>query len=96
VLQSSCEHWFVLGRNDQNGDCSASLQWPLLPSGYRLYLQVGSIELGGSDLVFSDLTQVVTPPAAPATLPAARVAASTNRAALTGTVSTSVPVTLFY
>ncbi|MEY4831666.1 MAG: hypothetical protein RLZZ562_3462, partial [Planctomycetota bacterium] len=47
-------------------------------------------------LVFSDLTQVVTPPAAPATLPAARVAASTNRAALTGTVSTSVPVTLFY
>jgi hypothetical protein len=96
VLQSSSEHWFVLGRNDVNGDCMASLQWPLLPSGYRVYLQVGSIELGGSDLVFSDLTQVVTPPAAPATLSAARVAASTNRAALTGTVSTSVPVTLFY
>lgn len=96
VLQSSTDHWFVLGINDAAGTCDATMQWPMLPSGYRLYLQVGSIELGTSDLVFSDLTQVVTPPAATPQLPAARVAASTNRAALTGTVSSSVPVTLFY
>ncbi len=96
VLQTSTEHWFVLGQNDAVGTCDASLQWPMLPSGYRVYLQAGSIELGTSDLVFSDLTQMMTPPAAPLTLPAARIAASTNRASLTGAVSTAVPVTLFF
>ena len=96
VLQSSTEHWFVLGRNDTTGACSATLTWPILPAGYRVYLQVGSIELGTSDLVFSDLTQLMTPPAAPTSLPAVRVAASTNRAALSGAVSASVPVTLFF
>lgn len=96
VLQSSTEHWFVLGRNDATGACDGALTWPILPAGYRVYLQVGSIELGGSDLVFSDLTQMMTPPAAPTTLPAVRIAASTNRASLTGAVSASVPVTLFF
>ena len=96
VLQSSTEHWFVLGRNDATGACDGSLTWPVLPAGYRVYLQVGSIELGGSDLVFSDLTQMMTPPAAPTNLPAVRIAASTNRAALTGAVSASVPVTMFF
>lgn len=96
VLQSSTEHWFVLGRNDALGDCTSTLQWPLLPGGHRVYLQVGSIELGGTDLVFSDLTQMITPPAPQPILSAMRVAASTNRAALTGALSTSVPVTLFF
>ncbi len=96
VLQSSTEHWFVLGNNDALGDCTTTLQWPLLPVGHRLYLQVGSIELGTSDLVFTDLTQMMTPPAPQPVLGAMRIAASTNRAALTGVVSTSVPVTLFF
>lgn len=96
VLQSSTDFWFVLGQNDAAGACDASMQWPVLPSGHRVYLQVGSIELGTLDLVFSDLTEMVTPPAAPSVLAATRIAASTNRAALTGSVTPSVPVTFFY
>jgi hypothetical protein len=98
VMQSSTEHWFALpGTNDATGDLDGSIAGlPVLPAGFRLYLQVGSIKLGTTDLTLSDLTTLVTPPAAAAQLPAVRIAASTSRTATTGAVSTAVPVTQFF
>ncbi len=96
VLQTSTEQWYVLGPNDGFGDCSAQVAWPLVPDRHRLWLQVGSIELGQADLVFSDLSSLMTPPAPPAALPAVRIAASSDRTAAAGAISRTVPVTMFF
>ena len=98
LQQSSTEVWFPLpGPMTTNGRYDQSVTGlPPLPPGYRLWCQAGSIHLGSGALAFADLSSLTTPPAAAETLPAARVAASSNRLAVQGTISHSVPVTLFF
>ncbi|MGE3171325.1 MAG: hypothetical protein AB7O97_01785 [Planctomycetota bacterium] len=97
VMQSSSDLWFALpGTNDAQGDLDTAMTWPVLPPGSRLFLQVGSIHLATIDLVMSDLTVLSMPFAPPATQTAARVSASTNRLATSGSIAASVPVTQFF
>ena len=98
LQQSSTELWMALpGPMSPTGRYDQSVTGlPPLPPGYRLWCQAGSIHLGSAALAFADLSSLTTPPAAPATLPAVRIAASSNRLAVQGTISNSVPVTLFF
>lgn len=97
VQQSSTNVWFVLGGTDAQGRYDGSLaNLPLLPPGYRIWCQAGSIHLGTGDLAFADASGIVTPPPGPTPLPAVRISASTDRTAASGSVSSAVPVTLFY
>jgi hypothetical protein len=97
VLQTLVDQVFVLGQNDLAGSFDGSLaNQPVLPPGLRMYLQAGSLAVGSNDLTVGDVTTIVTPGPGPTTLPAVRIAASTNRLATTGTVSPSVPVTQFF
>jgi hypothetical protein len=98
AMQTSGEVWFAMpGTLDGNGSYDGSLtNLPLLPSGYRLWCQSGSIDLTDGNMAFGDLSGFMTPPAAPTAAPAARVASSSDRSATTGTVSQSVTVTRFF
>ena len=85
------------GNNSILGSFDGSLPGlALLRPGYRLWLQTGSVNLANGDLALGDLSTLITPPAAPSSAPAARIAASSDRTALSGAVSFSVPVTLFF
>ncbi|MFY9343973.1 MAG: hypothetical protein WAT39_15900 [Planctomycetota bacterium] len=94
---SSSEVWFPLpGTMNSAGDYDGSLAaLPLLPPGYRLWCQAGSIDLGTVGMAFSDAVTFVTPPAGPVPIPTVRIVNSTNHAAATGTVSYAVPVIAF-
>ncbi len=94
---SSTELWFVLpGAPNTAGNLDATLTGlPLLPPGYRIWCQSGSIDLATIDMAFSDAVTIVTPPTGPLPIPTARIVNSTNRAAATGTVSYAVPVMAF-
>jgi hypothetical protein len=87
--------WAMAGHNDAQGNFDGSIAWPLLPPGHRLYLQSGSLHLGTGALAFGDGSTLVTPGPGPLPIPVVRIANSTDGAALTGTVSTAVPVTRF-
>ncbi|MCK5941021.1 MAG: hypothetical protein KAI24_03550 [Planctomycetes bacterium] len=95
---SSAELWFALpgtmttaGRYD---DTLANL--PLLPPGFRLWCQAGSIDLGTIGMSFSDAVTLVTPPYGQLPMPVARIANGSDVAAATGSVSSSVPVMAFF
>jgi hypothetical protein len=79
------------------GDYDGSLQGlPILPPGYRLWCQAGSISLATADVAFSDATTLVTPPAGPLPIPTSRIANSTDHTGTTGVVSFAVPVMGFF
>ncbi|MCB9885225.1 MAG: hypothetical protein H6838_07015 [Planctomycetes bacterium] len=69
---------------------------PVLPPGFRLWCQAGTIDLGTGALAFSDASALMTPPAGPLPVPTSRVVNSTNVAGTTGTVSLAVPVIGFF
>ena len=69
---------------------------PVLPPGFRLWCQAGSVDLQTGDLAFTDASTFVTPPPGPLPIPTARIANSTNVGASTGAVSYAVPVMAFF
>lgn len=95
---SSSEVWFALpGTMTTTGRYDGTLTGlPLLPHGYRLYCQAGSIDLGNLDVAFGDVSTFVTPPAAVLPVPVQRVANGSDVAATSGSVSRSVPVMAFF
>ena len=95
---SSAETWFALpGTMTAAGTYDGSLgSMPLLPPGFRLWLQAGSIDLNTAAIAFSDGSTLITPPFGSLPIPSARVANGNDQTALTGTVSRSVPVMAFY
>lgn len=95
---SSSETWFALpGTMTNLGNYDGGLQGlPLLPPGYRLWLQAGSIDLSTVDMAFSDGITLVTPPYGSLPIPCARIANASNQAATSGSVSNSVPVMAFF
>ncbi len=97
TFASSTEVWFALpGALDANGDLDTSLlNLPLLPPGYRLWAQVGSIDLNTFGMAFSDASTFVTPPSGPLPIATCRIVNSNDHTAATGTVSYAVPVMAF-
>ena len=95
---SSSEIWFLLpGTMTNTGSYDGTLSnLPLLPPGYRLWCQAGSIDLGNLDMSFSDAVTLVTPPSGSLPIPAMRVANGSNQSATSGSVSASVPVMAFF
>lgn len=95
---SSAELWYALpGTMTTNGRYDGTLpNLPLLPPGYRLWCQAGSIDLATTGMSFSDAVTLVTPPYGQLPIPAARIANGSNVAATTGSVSSSVPVMAFF
>ena len=86
----------VQGADSRGAHGETVQMFVVLPPGYRLWLQTGSLHLGTAELAFGDLSTLVTPTPAPASAPAARIAASTDRTATSGVVAFSVPVTQFF
>ncbi|MCR9246935.1 MAG: hypothetical protein NXI31_18025 [bacterium] len=97
-LYSSNDVWFAMpGTMTTQGRYDGVLQGlPVLPDGYRIWLQAGSIDLGSGAMSFSNGMTLVTPPAGPSPIPVVRIVNSSNRLATTGTVSASVPVIEFF
>lgn len=95
---SSAEWWFALpGGMNAQGDYDGTLaNLPLLPPGFRLWCQAGSIDLGSIAMAFSDALTLVTPPFGPLPIPTTRVANANDHTAATGTVSDAVPVMAFF
>jgi len=95
---SSAETWFALpGTMTSTGNYDDTLDnLPLLPPGFRLYLQAGSIDLANVAMAFSDGITLVTPPYGSLPIPSARIANGSNQAATSGSVSSSVPVMAFF
>ena len=95
---SSTEIWFVMpGPMSSTGAYDGSLLGlPILPPGFRLWCQAGSIDLTTVGMAFSDAVTFVTPPLGPLPIPTARIVNSTNRSSATGTVSYAVPVMAFF
>jgi len=98
TIWSSADIGFLLpGVMNTQGAYDGSLQGlPVLPPGFRLWCQAGSISLVTADLAFSDATTVVTPPAGPLPIPTSRIANSTDHTGATGVVSYAVPVMCFF
>jgi hypothetical protein len=98
TLWGSADVWFAMpGLPDSQGDYDGSYSnLPILPPGYRLWCQAGSVHLGTGTLAFSDGSTLITPPAGTLPIPTCRVANSNDHAAATGTVSYAVPVMQFY
>ncbi len=98
TLYSTHDAWYAMpGTMTTAGRYDAMLQnLPVLPAGYRLWLQAGTAHLGTGDLTFSNGITIVTQPPGPTPIPTMRIVNSSNRAAASGSVSTSVPVTLFF
>ncbi len=95
---SSSETWFLLpGTMTNSGDYDGVLQaQPLLPPGFRIWMQAGSIDLSTVDMAFSDGITLVTQPYGSLPIPCARIANGSNQAATSGSVSNSVPVMAFF
>lgn len=95
---SSAEVWFALpGPLTGTGRYDGRLtNLPLLPPGFRLWCQAGSIDLATAGLAFSDALTMTTPPFGQVPIPAARIANGSDVHAAAGVVSASVPVTAFF
>ncbi len=95
---SSAEVWFALpGAMTSAGRYDGRLTgMPLLPPGFRLWCQAGSVDLVTAGLAFSDALTLTTPPLGALPIPAARVANGTDVTAPSGVVSAAVPVTAFF
>jgi len=98
TIWSSADVGYLLpGVMNTQGAYDGSLQGlPILPPGYRLWCQAGSISLVTAELAFSDANTLITPPAGPLPIPMSRIANSTDHTAATGVVSYAVPVMGFY
>jgi hypothetical protein len=97
ALLASAEVWYApLGGNDAAGSFDGSIALPLLPPGYRMFCQTGSLAFGTGDLAFGDGSSLTTQPAAPTSLPAVRIANASDHTAATGTVSPVVTITKFF
>ena len=97
ALLGSAELWYMpIGSNDGSGSFDGSVALPVLPPGYRIFCQTGSIDLQTGGYALGDLSALVTPPAAPTNLPAVRIANASDHTAATGTVSPVATVTRFY
>ena len=68
----------------------------LLPPGFRLWCQAGTIDLANTELSFSDAVTMVTPALGSLPIPVSRIVNSTDHTAATGTVSYAVPVMAFF
>ena len=91
------EIWTVLGQNDTTGNWDGTLTGiPATIPGARFFLQVGSANLQTGALALGDTSGLTIPPPGPSVIPVARIANGADRAAASGTVSFSVPVTLFF
>ncbi len=96
ALLTSTDLWWALpGSNDPQGSYTGNLMLPLLPAGWRIHLQGGSIHLGTGALAFGDVSTLLTNPPGPVPVSVARIVASTDGGAATGSVSLAVPVTRF-
>ncbi|MGK0157751.1 MAG: hypothetical protein ACI9SE_004734 [Neolewinella sp.] len=95
---SSSEVWFALpGLMTSTGSYDGTLSnLPMLPPGFRLWCQAGSINLATVDMAFSEAITLVTPPPGSLPIPAMRIANGSNQAATSGSVSSSVPVMTFF
>ncbi|HEB54160.1 MAG TPA: hypothetical protein ENI87_12980 [bacterium] len=95
---STAELWFALpGTMSSTGTYDGTLTGlPLLPPGFRIWCQAGSIDLATVAMSFSDAITLVTPPYGQLPVPAARVANGSNQAAASGSVSRNVPVMEFF
>ena len=97
IQGTGIEIWTVLGQNDSKGNWDGAITGiPAVAPGLRYFLQVGSADLGTGALALGDTSVIRIPPLGPTVLPAARIASGSDRDAKTGTVSLSVPVTLFF
>jgi hypothetical protein len=68
---------------------------PVLPPGFRLWCQAGSIDLGNGQLALTDASGIATPPHGPVPIPTARIVDGNSVQGSTGTVSYAVPVIHF-
>ena len=98
TIWSSADVGYLLpGVMNTQGSYDGSLQGlPVLPPGYRLWCQAGSISLATGDLAFGDATTLITPPPGPLPIPTSRIANSTDHTGATGVVSYAVPVMGFF
>ncbi|MHC5063470.1 MAG: hypothetical protein ACYTG5_05795 [Planctomycetota bacterium] len=96
-LMASPQNIFLLpGGNDSRGHLDAEIAGAFpLPTGFPLTAQLASASLSG-ELTLSDASSLIVPPLGPATIPSSRIANSSDRDAVTGSTSLTVPVTLFY
>ena len=94
---TSIEIWTVLGQNDTSGNWDGTLTGiPAIIPGQRFFLQVGSANLQTGALALAGTSAITIPPPGPSVIPVARIANGADRAAASGTVSFSVPITLFF
>ncbi|HEX6812382.1 MAG TPA: hypothetical protein VF384_12210 [Planctomycetota bacterium] len=82
--------------NGQGAYDGSLLGLPMLPPGYRLWCQAGSISVVDAEVALSDATTLITPPQGPLPIPTSRIANSTDHTAATGVVSYAVPVMCFF
>ena len=87
---------FLTGGNDLKGGWSGTLPLGPPPPAYTsMFSQIASLDRQTGELVLTNAAQLTMPPAGPG-LVSARIAHGTNAAATAGTLSYSVPVTLFF
>jgi hypothetical protein len=87
---------FLAGNNDANGGWSGTLPLgpPVAPYS-SMFAQAASLDQKRGELVLTNGARLTMPPASPGLI-SARIAHGTDPAASAGTVSYSVPVTLFF
>ncbi len=96
TLLTSGELWQVLaGSTDGAGAHTATLTLPALPTGYRLWLQQGSLDPTSGALALSEGNTLQTPAPALSVPTAVRIAHASDPLSPTGTVSFAVPVVRF-
>jgi hypothetical protein len=84
------------GSNDATGGWNGSLPIPAtVGPGQRFLAQIVSADPNTGAMTFSDTGLLTVPMPAPARMPAARIVSGSDRAAPTGTVSSTVTVTSF-
>ena len=95
---STTELWYVLpGSMSMTGSYDGQLQGlPLLPPGYRIWCQAGSIDVAQFTFAFTDALTLITPAYGEQPIPTSRVANANDVAANTGSFSYAVPVMAFW
>ena len=97
-LLTSTDFWKVLPGSMTTGGTWDGNLGPLasLPPLTRIFLQSGSFDLTSGTLVLGDLTRITVPPPGPTERIAVRIAHGADHSSAIGTVSSAVPVTLFF
>ena len=87
---------FLSGGNDTQGGWSGTLPLgPPVEAFSSMFGQIASLDRQSKELVLTNGAKLTMPPAGPG-LVSARIAHSTSATATTGTISYSVPITLFF